>query len=208
MDVAGLVLAAGAGSRMGRPKALVRDPDGTSWLQRSVESLREAGCTSVVVVLGAAADEALGCCRRCRPGVRHVVADDWATGMAASLATGLCALTHDDGEVALVTLVDLPDVGAAVARRVLAAADGPTSLARATFGGRPGHPVLIGRDHWFPAAAVVDGDEGPAATCATTAASTSSAATSPPARRRRRPPEDDREFSQPGTNTRPVTWVM
>jgi CTP:molybdopterin cytidylyltransferase MocA len=80
--------------------------------------------------------------------------------MAASLATGLAALQHDDGEVALVMLVDLPDVDAAACRRVLAAAEGPTSLARATYDGRPGHPVLMGRDHWFAAAATLDGDEG------------------------------------------------
>lgn len=155
--VAGLLLAAGAGSRMGRPKALVRDPDGTSWLQRSLEVLRDAGCDRLLVVLGAAADEA----RALVPDdVRVVVADDWATGMAASLSTGLAALQHDDGEVALVMLVDLPDVGADACRRVLSAADGDTSLARATYDGRPGHPVLMGRDHWFPAAAMIEGDEG------------------------------------------------
>ncbi len=154
---AGVLLAAGAGSRMGRPKALVHDDDGASWLQRSLDVLREAGCDHLLVVLGAAADQA----RALVPDdVRVVVADDWATGMAASLATGLSALQHDDGEVALVMLVDLPDVGADACRRVLAAADGPTSLARALYDGRPGHPVLMGRDHWFPAAMAVEGDEG------------------------------------------------
>ncbi|WP_246081544.1 nucleotidyltransferase family protein [Nocardioides litoris] len=155
----GLLLAAGGGSRMGRPKALVSDDDGTSWLVRSVATLRAAGCTKVVVVLGASADEAQALVDD-DPAVRVVVADDWAEGMAASLSTGLCALQEPDGDVALVTLVDLPDVGPEVGRRVLAAADGPTSLARAVYDGRPGHPVLMGRDHWFPAAAVVEGDEG------------------------------------------------
>jgi CTP:molybdopterin cytidylyltransferase MocA len=157
---AGLLLAAGAGSRMGRPKALVHDADGSSWLRRGVATLREAGCEHVVVVLGAAADEARDLLGDERDRVRVVVADDWAAGMAASLSTGLCALTEPDGDVALVTLVDLPDVGADVGRRLLAVADGPTSLARATYDGRPGHPVLMGRDHWFPAAASVSGDEG------------------------------------------------
>lgn len=156
----GLLLAAGGGSRMGVPKALVRGDDGTPWLQRSVAVLRDAGCEHVVVVLGARADEARALLDESDPALRVVVADDWETGMAASLSTGLSALQEPQGEVALVTLVDLPDVGAEVARRVLAAADGPTSLARATYDGRPGHPVLMGRDHWFPAAAVVEGDEG------------------------------------------------
>ena len=46
MSTLGLLLAAGAGTRMGRPKALVDD-----WLVRSVETL--ADCDRVVVVLGA-----------------------------------------------------------------------------------------------------------------------------------------------------------
>lgn len=158
---AGLLLAAGGGSRMGTPKALVHDPGGTSWLLRSLEVLRDAGCDHLLLVLGASADEARALLPDPLPDdLRVVVADDWDTGMAASLATGLAALQHDDGEVALVTLVDLPDVGADAARRVLAAAAGPDSLARATYDGRPGHPVLMGRDHWFPAAALVEGDEG------------------------------------------------
>ncbi|MFC5012776.1 nucleotidyltransferase family protein [Nocardioides plantarum] len=158
---AGVLLAAGGGSRMGTPKALVRDPDGTSWLLRSIDVLREAGCDHLLVVLGAAADEARALLPDPLPDdLRVVVADDWATGMAASLSTGLSALQHDDGEVALITLVDLPDVGADVARRVLAVAAGPDSLARATYDGRPGHPVLMGREHWFPAAATVEGDAG------------------------------------------------
>ena len=157
MDAVGVLLAAGGGSRMGQPKALVHDTDGTSWLQRGLDVLRSAGCGELLVVLGAAADEAE---TLVPDGVRVVVADDWETGMAASLSTGLAALRHDDGEVALVLLVDLPDVGPDACRRVLEAADGPTSLARATYDGRPGHPVLMGRDHWFPAAAAVEGDEG------------------------------------------------
>ncbi len=49
---AGLLLAAGAGSRMGMPKALVHDDRG-AWLQRGVEVLRQGGCDPVVVLLGA-----------------------------------------------------------------------------------------------------------------------------------------------------------
>ena len=51
--VHGLLLAAGRGSRMGRPKALVVGDDGESWLARSVRVLREGGCADVTVVLGA-----------------------------------------------------------------------------------------------------------------------------------------------------------
>ena len=99
MSPVGLVLAAGAGSRMGRPKALVHDPDGTPWLVRCVEVLRAAGCDEVVVVLGARADEAAH--RWCLSRVKVVVADDWADGMAASLRCGLRALAAAADEVAV-----------------------------------------------------------------------------------------------------------
>src|SRR5919112_2308818 len=56
--VCGVLLAAGAGRRAGGPKALRTDPDGTSWLLRSIAVLRDGGCASVVVVLGCAAEAA------------------------------------------------------------------------------------------------------------------------------------------------------
>lgn len=154
MSVAGLLLAAGAGSRMGQPKALVRDADGASWLARSVEVLREAGCDPVTVVLGAEAERA----RSLVPdGVAVVVADDWAEGMSASLRAGLRALGDPDAVV--LSLVDLPDVTADVVRRVAAGA-GPTTLARAVYDGAPGHPVVLGRDHWAAIADSATGDAG------------------------------------------------
>lgn len=154
--VRGLLLAAGAGRRMGGPKALVRDPDGTSWLVRAVTALVDGGCDGVTVVLGAAADEA----RALVPhGTDVVVADDWDDGMGASLRAGLGALGRAV-DAALVSLVDLPDVGADVVARVLAAGAGPGVLARAAYDGRPGHPVLLGRDHWDAIAASASGDRG------------------------------------------------
>ncbi|GAA2078700.1 nucleotidyltransferase family protein [Aeromicrobium halocynthiae] len=155
-DVAGLVLAAGEGRRMGRPKALVTT-DGTPWLARAVDVLRDAGCAPVVVVLGAASEQA----RALVPDdVAVVVAPDFASGASASLRAGLAALGGSTAWGALVHLVDLPDVGPDVARRVLGAATGPSALARAVHDGTPGHPVLIGRDHWAPVAATVRGDAG------------------------------------------------
>lgn len=155
MGVSGLVLAAGAGTRMGRPKALVHAPDGTSWLRRTVEVLRDAGCSEVTVVLGAQADQA----RDLVPdGVAVVVAEDWGEGQSASLRAGLGALT--DASAVVITLVDLPDVSADVVRRVLAAGAECHTLSRAVYDGRPGHPVLLGRDHWVAVASVAAGDDG------------------------------------------------
>jgi CTP:molybdopterin cytidylyltransferase MocA len=162
VSVHGLLLAAGAGRRMGGPKALLHDADGTSWLHRSVAALREGGCAGVTVVLGAGAAHA----RALVPEEHVVVAADWQEGMGASLRAGLTAVPASDtsAEAVLVLLVDLPDVGASVVRRLLAAhlAAGaePDALARAAYGGVPGHPVLLGRAHWAGVAATATGDRG------------------------------------------------
>lgn len=155
MSPRGLLLAAGAGTRYGGPKALARDPDGTSWLLRAVHAL--VPCDGVTVVLGASASEVA---RLLPPSVDVVVADDWAEGMGASLRTGLDAVGTTSADAVLVSLVDLPDVTPEVVARVLAAGAGPASLARAAYDGVPGHPVLIGRDHWAGATGQAVGDRG------------------------------------------------
>ena len=143
---------------MGTPKALMHDPDGTSWLRRTVSALRAGGCQDVTVVLGASADEAVVLLSDLD--VHVVVAEGWAGGMAASLHAGLSALRESDASAAVIGLVDLPDVSAEVVLRVTATGAGEDRLARATYDGRPGHPVLIGRDHWPGVLESLAGDEG------------------------------------------------
>jgi CTP:molybdopterin cytidylyltransferase MocA len=150
MTVTGIVLAAGAGTRMGIPKALKRSADAVPWIDTAVTVLEAAGCAPVFVVLGAAPDAAVP------PTARVVFAEDWDTGMAASLRAGLATAS---GDAALVTLVDLPGLPVAVAERIVAGAT-EHSLAQAVFGGRPGHPVLIGSAHWNAVSADVTGDRG------------------------------------------------
>jgi len=169
MAVCGVVLAAGAGSRMGTPKALMRTPSGEPWLAVACRLLLAAGCARVVVVLGAAAHEA-ALLLPADARVGSVVNADWADGMASSLAAGLLAAGGSvpvagsggavETDAVLVAVVDMPDLPAGVAERLLAAPVSTTSLARAVFGGRPGHPVLIGRSHWAPLSATLAGDTG------------------------------------------------
>jgi CTP:molybdopterin cytidylyltransferase MocA len=154
----GLLLAAGAGSRMGMPKALVRAADGEPWLVRGVRVLTDGGCTPVTVVLGAAAEQALPLLDG--TGATAVVAADWEEGMSASLRAGLAALAGTDATAVVVTLVDLPDVGPDVVRRLLDPAPEPSVLRRASYDGRVGHPVVIGRDHWAGVADEASGDRG------------------------------------------------
>jgi CTP:molybdopterin cytidylyltransferase MocA len=155
---AGLVLAAGGGSRMGMPKAVLAHPGGGALLEHAISSLREAGCAPVVVVVGAEASRA-----STFAGTADlvVVAPDWAQGQSVSLRTGLEALRGTAAASVAVLLVDLPDVGADVVRRVVLAAGSPRAgLARAAYEGIPGHPVVIGRDHWAEVTAVARGDRG------------------------------------------------
>jgi CTP:molybdopterin cytidylyltransferase MocA len=153
--VVGLLLAAGAGKRFGGPKALARDDDGTSWLLRSVRALRP--CDEIVVVLGAEAERAAALLPM---SVARVRADDWAEGMGASLRAGLDALAATDHDAALVSLVDLTDVDADVVARLVGAVSGRGDLLRASYDGRAGHPVVLGRDHWAGVVDVATGDRG------------------------------------------------
>jgi nicotine blue oxidoreductase len=157
MRVAGLVLAAGGGSRYGSPKALVR-LRGRLLVERAADLLAAGGCDPVVVVLGAAADEVLAAARLPRTGVRTVVNPDWPTGMGSSLRVGLAAVPAD-AEAVVVTLVDTPGLGPESVRR-LVAAGGPDGAAQATYGGRRGHPVLLGRTVITEVAAAATGDRG------------------------------------------------
>jgi CTP:molybdopterin cytidylyltransferase MocA len=81
--------------------------------------------------------------------------------MGPSLVAGLRSLAQTDADCAVVGLVDTPDVGAEVVRRVVAAVGtGPAALGRAAYGGVPGHPVVLGRDHWDGVVASATGDRG------------------------------------------------
>lgn len=152
--IAAVVLAAGAGVRAGGPKALRHTADGEPWIVRAVNALRAGGCDEVIVVLGAKAERAA---QLVPGGARTVVAEDWANGVSASLRAGLAAAGH--AEVAVLTLVDLPGLPASAVAR-LASGAGPTTLRRAVYDGRPGHPVVLGRDHWAPLLREAAGDVG------------------------------------------------
>lgn len=146
---AGVLLAAGAGSRFGMPKVLA---ERGGWLRAAVAALSGGGCADVVVVLGAAVVDVPA-------PARSVLAEDWRLGMGASLRTGLTAA--GDADFAVVLTVDTPDIGADVVARVLTAArTAPSGIARATYGGRPGHPVVIARRHWPALLETLHGDEG------------------------------------------------
>jgi CTP:molybdopterin cytidylyltransferase MocA len=148
VTAAGVLLAAGAGTRYGMPKVLAKDGE---WLRGCVAALADGGCDEVVVVMGAAVVAV-------PPPARAVVADDWERGLSASVRAGVAAV---DAAYVVLHTVDTPDVRADTVRRVLdAALSSPSGLARARYGDRPGHPVVIARRHWPQLLDGLSGDEG------------------------------------------------
>lgn len=156
--VAGLLLAAGGGRRLGgRPKALL-EHRGRPLVEHAVGVLRAAGCARVHVVLGAAADAVR---QRARlEGCVLVDNPEWEEGMGSSLRAGLTSLAGTGARAALVSLVDQPGIGVAAVRRVVGAYEDERSLASAAYDGVRGHPVLFGADHWAGIAASATGDQG------------------------------------------------
>ncbi|MFG2831325.1 NTP transferase domain-containing protein [Streptomyces sp. NPDC048434] len=156
--MAGLLLAAGGGRRLGgRPKALL-DHRGRPLVEHAARALRDGGCHPVHIVLGAAA----GSVRERADLSAYGISEnpDWAQGMGSSLRVGLAALAGSRADAVVVSLVDQPGIGAAAVARVVAAYEGGTSLASAAYDGRRGHPVLFGADRWPDIAATAEGDRG------------------------------------------------
>ena len=158
-NVAGILLAAGPGSRLGQPKALIM-LGGQSLARRGIALLRDGGADPVIVVTGAAGPDALG------PGPGGAVLDgvitvhnpSWRTGMGSSLAIGLAAVPYQ-ADAAVLALADQPLVGPAAVRRLMSAHADGASVAVACYQGRPRNPVLIAREHWPEVAGLAAGTD-------------------------------------------------
>ncbi len=149
---AGLVLAAGAGTRFGPNGKLLSKLDGRPVLEWSVA----AACgvdelTRVVVVLGFRAEDVMARVDLGR--AEPVLCEDWAEGQSASLRRGLAAL--GGCERVIVTLGDQPRMTPRVISLFL---DAPAGT-RAVHAGRPGHPVVLGPEQ-VAGAMSVNGDVG------------------------------------------------
>jgi CTP:molybdopterin cytidylyltransferase MocA len=180
------LLAAGEGSRLGQPKALV-ELGGQTLAERGVATLLGGGADPVLVVTGAVRVSVQGAWT-----VRNL---DWRTGMGSSLAAGLHALdvAHGPGDpepargldpeaggrargsspadwgweanasevsAAVIALADQPLVGAEVVRRLIAAYDAGAPVVVAAYEGKPRNPVLIDREYWPAVLEMAVGDTG------------------------------------------------
>jgi CTP:molybdopterin cytidylyltransferase MocA len=151
-SVAGVLLAAGEGSRFGQPKALV-ELAGQTLAELGVRLLRAGGADPIIVVTGAAPVHLTG--------IHLVHNDQWRTGMGSSLRAALNALAGaaDVGAV-VVALADQPLVGAAAVARLIAAYRAGTTVAVAAYDGKPRNPVLLARNQWPEVIAAAAGDQG------------------------------------------------
>ena len=145
MRTAGVVLAAGASRRMGRPKQLL-PLGGRTLLDAVLATARRARLDEIVLVLGAEAERIAGTVDT--GGVRVVVAADHAEGMGASLRAGVSALGPEVERV-VVLLGDQPRVTPELVDAVLDRhRDSGLSAAAACAGGVPGPPVVADRRLW------------------------------------------------------------
>jgi molybdenum cofactor cytidylyltransferase len=137
VTVGGLILAAGEGRRFGATKQLA-ELRGRPLLEYALEAM--VGVSPRVVVLGHDADAIRA--RVDLHGATVVVCEDWASGQSASLRAGLAAL--DGCDAVVVVLGDMPGI-TAEAIAAVTAAGGDADAVRASYDGRPGHPVLLRR---------------------------------------------------------------
>ncbi|GGK51249.1 nucleotidyltransferase family protein [Nocardia camponoti] len=150
----GIVLAAGAGTRYGKPKALAENG---AWLRGAVAALRDGGCDSVTVLLGATGPNP----DLVPAGANWHWVADWATGLSATVRSGFFIAGQSNSRYVAFLPVDVPDIGADVVARVLAAARSSESgIARAVFHDTPGHPAVIENKHWGAISGSLVGDHG------------------------------------------------
>lgn len=152
--IGGLILAAGEGTRFGGRKQLA-ELDGRPLLEHSVRAMTASPVGRVVVVLGALVEEVTAGVDL--HGAEPYRCERWDEGQAASLACGLAELA--DCEAVVVTLGDQPRMSPDAIRRVIAARGNAAAAVRATYGGAPGHPVLLEKE-LFESFRNVSGDHG------------------------------------------------
>ena len=139
--IAGIILAAGGSTRMGRAKALLPHPiSGDPFITYLVNVFRLGGADAVLVV--GRPDDALLREVSEAAGATLVVNPDPGRGQLSSLVAGIDHAEVLGAHGILMTPVDLPGITSAVVARVIAAS-GSAPIVRPVCNGRAGHPVYF-----------------------------------------------------------------
>jgi molybdenum cofactor cytidylyltransferase len=140
-----IILAAGASSRMGRPKpALPIGRTGDTFLSRIITTMLAAELPEIIVVTGATPDTTRAAGPRRDARVRFVQNDAWQSGQLSSLVVGLEVPSVVPIEAAVVTLVDIPMVAVeTVTTLVRTWRETRAPIVRPARGDEHGHPVIF-----------------------------------------------------------------
>ncbi len=157
-NVGAVILAAGPSARLGYSKQLIIH-EGKPLVRRAAIAAVEAGASPVIVVLGAQAEEITAVLAQL-PSVTLVMNEEWETGLASSLATGLRALYQNSScDGALVMLADQALIDAAALTQLLDAFNTDDRIIASEYDDTIGVPVVIGREH-VPDLMALKGDAG------------------------------------------------
>jgi CTP:molybdopterin cytidylyltransferase MocA len=154
VNAAGLILAAGAGTRFGAETKQLAELRGKPLLQHAVDTMN-AALERTVVVLGHDADAIRA--RIDFGGASVVICEDWAQGQGFSLRAGVAALA-DTADAVVITLGDQPFITPQVITAALEQLEGFDAV-RAVYDGAPGHPVVLG-PRVLAAVGELEGDAG------------------------------------------------
>lgn len=157
MRIAGLILAAGESSRLGRPKQLVKYK-GNSLLNHAINTLLETGINDVFVVLGANRNRIASSIHSSE--VITIYNDQWRDGMGSSLSAGIRALEFDDQiEAVLVILSDQPKITAAHYNALVSSSKEKEQIVCSAYDGAIGVPAIFPRS-CFRDLKALTGDKG------------------------------------------------
>jgi len=155
-SVAGIVLAAGKSSRLGRPKQLLQ-LDGQPILDIVLANAGRSLLANVILVLGGDADRIAAAIDD--HGQQLIINPDFAEGQSTSLHKGIAAI-GESAAGAIVLLGDQPQVTPQIIDRLVAAFhESGSDIVQPVYGGSPGNPVIFRRTV-FPELLAITGDRG------------------------------------------------
>jgi molybdenum cofactor cytidylyltransferase len=158
LDVGGVVLAAGKGTRFEGGNKLLATVEETPIVRRAAETLMRSSVDDVLAVVGHEADRVTDALSDLDVSVRRN--ENYAAGQSTSVRTGVDAARDADWDAVVFMLGDMPFVRPSTVDRLRTAyAKGEGTIVAPAYEGQRGNPVLFGRQH-YDALATVSGDRG------------------------------------------------